>query len=383
MTANMRLADDATVIQRVLDHIEKKTTDRAATSWREPVDNYRSVERFDAEVADVLRRRPVGFCPSAALRETGSFVAREAAGTPIVVTRDRDGRAQAFVNACSHRGAQVACESTGCVKALVCPYHGWTFGLDGNLRGIPHGDGFPEVDKSTSGLTSLPTYERGGVVFVAQDQPSDDMVAELDQLPTLIPDHFEFVKVADHDIAQANWKISVEGFLEGYHIRSTHPETFYPIQFDNLNVIEAFGRNTRVTYPYRNIERYRGVDPSRREADGVLTYAYHLFPNVIVATQPGRMIMTILEPVDVRSTRFVTYTLSDHYDGSAESDDKLADEESFASRGGKEDRAIINSIQRSLGSNRRNYFEFGLFEGAISHFHSTLSLSLHDAQHEA
>src|SRR5262245_30139061 len=115
-TATTRLLSDAEVVQRVIDHVDGHTTDLADEVWREPVENYRSPERFEAEM-EVLRSRPILFCPSAAIAEPGSFVARDAAGTPVVVVRGRDGAARAFLNMCSHRGAQVACESTGCAKA--------------------------------------------------------------------------------------------------------------------------------------------------------------------------------------------------------------------------------------------------------------------------
>ena len=376
METGTQLADDPTVVQRVLDHIDNKTTDLASSSWREPIENYRSEERFAAELDLVLKRQPVGFCPSAALSETGSFVAREAAGTPVIAVRGRDGVVRAFLNACSHRGAQVACESTGCAKAFVCPYHGWTYRLDGALKGIPHDNGFPELDKGESGLTPLEATERGGVVFVSQRPSTPAVTAELDQLPLLIPERFRFVKVDESDVAPVNWKIAVEGFLEGYHIRSTHPDTFFPIQYDNINVIEAFGRNNRVTFPFRNIEALRTVEPGERSADGKLTYAYHLFPNVIVATVPGRMNLIVLEPLTIDSTRFVAYTLGDDYDGSQAADEALANGESFAAKGAKQDRAIIKSIQRSLAANPRQFFEFGLFEGAIGHFHRELAAAI-------
>jgi phenylpropionate dioxygenase-like ring-hydroxylating dioxygenase large terminal subunit len=338
--------------------------------WREPVENYRSPERFQAEM-EMLRSRPILFCPSAAIAEPGAFVAREAAGTPIVVTRGHDGAARAFLNMCSHRGAQVACESTGCAKALVCPYHGWTYSLEGDLKGIPHEHGFPGFDKTQGGLVPLPTFERQGAVFVSQRPPTDEMIAELDALPPLYEDGFSFVKYDEFDVA-TNWKIAVEGFLEGYHIRSTHPETFYPIQFDNVNVIEQFGRHNRVTFPYRNIVGLRDKPEAERNADGVLTYAYQLFPNAIVATQPGRRALVVLEPRGPGVTRHATYTLSDHYDTSATAEERLDQEENFATKGGKEDRAIITAIQRNLEANPRTHFEFGRFEGAIAHFHRQL-----------
>ena len=132
--------DDQSVAQRVLDHIANGTTDVGQEVWREPVANYRSKERLPPRSSACCGARPTPFCPSAALPEVGSYVAREAAGTPIVVVRGADGKVRAFRNACRHRGMQVA-SGTGCARAFVCRYHGWTYNLEGRLRHIPHEDG--------------------------------------------------------------------------------------------------------------------------------------------------------------------------------------------------------------------------------------------------
>src|SRR5215470_13343987 len=113
------LMDDQCVAQRILDHIEHGTTDLGQDIWREPVDNYRSPERLDAEVALVFRRSPTPFCPSAALPDVGSYVARDAAGTPLLAVRVDDGTVRVFRNACRHRGAQLA-NGAGCAKSFVC-----------------------------------------------------------------------------------------------------------------------------------------------------------------------------------------------------------------------------------------------------------------------
>src|SRR5262245_676022 len=84
------LMDDQGVAQRILDHIAQGTTDLGDDVWREPVENYRCQERLAAEIA-VLRRVPSVFCPSAALAEPGAYIAREAAGVPLVVVRGQDG----------------------------------------------------------------------------------------------------------------------------------------------------------------------------------------------------------------------------------------------------------------------------------------------------
>ena len=167
-----RLLDDQSVVQRILDHIDHKTTDSSEECWREPVAHYRSPERLDLERALVFRRYPTPFCPSAALPEAGSYLAREAAGTPLLAVRGRDGAVRAFRNACRHRGTQLA-EGSGCAKAFVCRYHGWTYALDGGLLHVPHEDGFPGLEKALHGLVPVQAVERSGLVFVTQDGPHD------------------------------------------------------------------------------------------------------------------------------------------------------------------------------------------------------------------
>src|SRR5882757_6649190 len=125
------LYDEPTVIGCILKHIDHNTTDLSNEVWREPAGSYTSPVRFQAELDTVMRRTSTPFCPSAALPEIGSYVARDAALTPIVVVRGRDGKARAFLNACRHRAAQVVPTGAGNKAALTCRYHGWTYGLDG------------------------------------------------------------------------------------------------------------------------------------------------------------------------------------------------------------------------------------------------------------
>src|SRR6266478_6177788 len=194
-----RLSDDRSVVQRILDHIDNHSTDTSDASWREPVENYRCERRFTRELAMVLHRSPTAFCPSAALPETGSYVAREAAETPILAVRGTDGQVRAFRNACRHRGMQLAAGS-GCEKAFVCRYHGWTYGLEGQLRHVPHERGFPELDKNVRGLVPLKTVELRGMVFVTQQEP-ELPEASLEDLPQLIPDTHRLVNTTQIDVA--------------------------------------------------------------------------------------------------------------------------------------------------------------------------------------
>jgi choline monooxygenase len=368
------LLDDQQVIQRVFDHIDQKTTDTGTEMWREPVVNYQSEQRLRAEL-DLMRRLAVPFCPSAALPEAGSYVARSAAGTPLVVVRGDDGRVRAFRNACRHRGMKLA-DGSGCAKAFVCGYHGWTYGLDGRLRQIPHGAGFPDVDQAQHGLVPVMAEEKCGLVFVTQN-PSRDSAAALDGLPDLIAPGQRIFQQHEN-VSDVNWKLFMEGNLEGYHIKPTHKETFYPYGFDNLTLVETFGRNCRVTFPFRRIEKLRALPASEREIDGMVTYVYHLFPNVIIAVLSNHTTMSVLEPLSTTQTRFATYRLTNKAEGTAAGDEQRATRDAgfVSDTGGKEDAAVVRAIQAGIASGANEYFTYGYFEKGIVHFHQSLQATL-------
>lgn len=356
---------------RIFEHIDNKTTDLGDACWSEPVKNYRSESRLEEELERGFRQRAIPFCPSVALPEPGSYVAREAGGTPLLAIRGRDGNARVFRNACRHRGAQVA-SGTGRQSAFACRYHGWTYGLDGSLKTVPHEHGFPQIIKEKCGLVPVNAAEQGGFVFVTQMPP--EPVADLPDIPELLRDGLQLLTV-NEQVINANWKVLAESFIEGYHIRSTHRDTFYPVQYDNLNVVEYFGRNSRVTYPFRNIEKLRNKVPTKAEMEGALTHVYHLFPNIMIATFPHRIVMVALEAVSVSKTRQTTYVMSDPQTlGQDPEREKQATD--FVDAGNAEDREVVESIQRGLKSGANEFFEFGLFEGAIVHFHKNLQAIL-------
>jgi len=366
------LLDDAGVIERVFDHIDNSTTDQGDVMWREPTQHYTSVERFEAEIK-LLRRLPIVYCPAAAMPNPGDYVARAAAGVPLVVVRGEDGVVRGFRNACRHRGMQVAEPGAGCAKVFTCRYHAWTYRLDGRLEYIPHDYGFPEFNKDDNGLVPVHVLERHGLIYVCQDAEIDKSFA--DSVPELFtPQQRVFNSRESED--EVNWKLNVEATLEGYHIKPTHPETFYPYGFDNLTVVETFGRNARVTFPFRRIEKLRGIDPAKRSIDGMVTYLYHLFPNVTVGVLSDHTTLTISEPLAPGRTRFVNYMLNNR---NVQGDDPeqaarvKRDAEFVADSGLKEDQAVVRGIQASLASRANTHFTYGHFEKAIAHFHRNLA----------
>lgn len=366
------LADEAAVIQRILDHIDNGTTDLLDEVWREPVANYISPERY-ADELKVMRRTATPFCPSAAIPEPGCYVARDAAQTPLVAVRGQDGVARVFLNVCRHRGAKVAPDGIGRKAALTCRYHAWTYGLDGGLRGVPHEYGFPCLDKGEHGLAPVKSTERNGLVYVTLEGEAEPDPA----IPDFFGPEWRLLDVTEQ-VIKANWKVVVEGILEGYHIRSTHAETFYPRQFDNLTLIEPFGRNTRMTYPYRNIERFRNAPAAERKVSGVLTHVYHLFPNTAVSTFPTHHSLTIFDPVAIDRTRMIGYQLCNREEGS-ENFAAVKAGRDFVVDGVAEDNDVQETVQSGFVTRANDVLTFGRFEGGIMRFHKQLAAALGDA----
>jgi len=366
----MALLNDEALTTRILDHLAAGTTDLAEGGiWREPVEHYLSPQRLRREIETVLRRRFVAFCPSAALPTAGSYLTRSAAGVPLVAVRDRDGRPRVFRNACRHRGTALV-SGRGHATSLVCPYHGWVYGLDGALRHVPDEYGFPGLDRATHGLVPVAAVERGGLVFVAQDGPPDP--GELDDVPDLVGAE-QTVFDSGEVTLEANWKILLEGFLEGYHIKATHRATFFPFGYDNVTVVETCGRHSRVTFPFRRIEALREVAAPRRRIDEMATLVYHVFPNVIVARLSQHTAVVVLEPAGIDRTRLVSYQLVNRA-GADEA--RAAKDAKFVDVGTEEDRDMARAVQHGLESGANDALEFGRFEGAIVHFHRQLAALL-------
>jgi len=370
---NVGLLENNEVIDRVFEHIDNGTTDLGAAQWHEPVEHYTSQSRYEQEIA-LLRQRPVVFCPSAAIPDAGSFISRTAAGTPLLVVRDNDLKVRAFINACRHRGMKVA-SGQGCTRTFSCPYHGWTYNLDGSLRGVPGEEAFPDLEKETAGLKELFAIERGGLVYVQQEG-----TPRLETLDTAL-DFFEPSQPLIHQsdtLDEANWKLLTETLLEGYHIKSLHRESFYPFGLDNVNVVESFGQNSRVVYPFKRIEKLRAVSPDDREIEGFATLVYHLFPNVSVSVLSKHTSVTVIEPLSPSRTQMFSYYIKHSAKNGVEIsvEEAMRDVDFVNQSGQEEDRAAARDIQETVTTSANSHLTFGYYEKAIVSFHQQLQSEL-------
>jgi choline monooxygenase len=163
---------------------------------------------------------------AAQVEQPGSFLATDAGGIPIVVTRDENGELRAFLNVCRHRGA-VLTEDCGERSTIQCRYHAWTYELDGSLRTAPRSEREPGFDKAQWSLVPASSDTWGPFLFVNPDADAVPLAEHLGELPQILARDIDVDELAFHSRvefgANANWKIVVENFLECYHCATAHP----------------------------------------------------------------------------------------------------------------------------------------------------------------
>jgi phenylpropionate dioxygenase-like ring-hydroxylating dioxygenase large terminal subunit len=273
---------------RRAEHVRNKTTDQAEGTWQEPVENYADEELFRAEVETLFKRIPLPLALSCELPGKNSYKAIEAVGLPVVITRDATGEVHAMLNVCRHRGALICAEGTGTSRALTCPYHAWSYGMDGELRGIYGESTFGDVDRSERSLVQLPVVEVAGLIFVCLT-PGLEM--DIDGWLGDFKPVLEGLKLDELHLFSSrmmpgpNWKVVIEGYLEGYHFASLHPNTVFKTNLSNTGIFDGFGPHERVGFALRNLENEinAGADVQDLDPSANVGAIIWLFPGMSFA----------------------------------------------------------------------------------------------------
>lgn len=296
------------LIERLLRHIDEGTTDCGQEILRNPVSVYTCPERLRAEVA-LLRREPLLMGLSCRLPEAGSYLTDDDSGVPILMIRGEDGRVRAFVNACRHRGARLADGAGRLGRRLVCPYHAWTYDMQGRLAGVPHDEYFAGFDKAGCGLQELAVAERDGLLFV---RPGSDAPIDIEQhLAGLSGELAAYGFAGYHHYTtrripcRMNWKIIVDTFLEPYHLAPLHKTTVAPMFFPNLCLFDTFGRNLREVLALRTITECRDRPRDTWNLVSHSAIVYVLFPNTVFVMLQDHAQIWRCFPVDGRTDRSV------------------------------------------------------------------------------
>lgn len=267
---------------------------RPASMFIDPA--YHELER-----ARIFRKLPVAVALTAAIPEAGSMMAQNAYGVPLLITRDRTGKSHAFLNACLHKGATLVyeCEAKKGSK-ITCPYHAWTWTVDGRLAGVARAETFSELEKEERKLVELPSHEAGGFIFAILDkdaQPdfsniNEELVADLEALD-LGGQHLYGRKRFE---LNANWKQTVEPFLEGYHVQRLHAKSVGPLFADVPTVVTRMGDHIRQTSGKIEFQPADLEGEGARNIHKIVTHAYLIFPSTIVVTSPYYMSVMLIMP---------------------------------------------------------------------------------------
>ncbi len=310
--------------------------------------------------------------------EPGQYLTCAAGDVPIVVVRDRRRALRAHVNVCRHRGHLVA-EGCGKRETLQCPYHAWTYDLDGSLRSAPRSDREPGFDASEWSLRPAAVDTWGPLVFVSPDPDAAPLAETLGDVPDALAaagldlTALEFRGRSREWIVQANWKLVVENYLECYHCPVAHPSFSRLIDVDPDAYRLTTGRWTSSQFgvvEQRTPSRFP-YDP----AGAVQAAQFHfVWPNWSLNVFPG--------PANVRVLVFQpdgpdrTATFVDGFWAPGTPEDVIAEITEFGAVVGAEDTALVESVHAGLATGLVEQGRLLLdSERLIQHF----QLLVHDA----
>jgi len=373
------------VAEIMLDYVEHKKTFQTDKPLKVPSSSYIDKDQFKAEMELVFKRAPLMLAFTAELPNPGDYKAMEAIDMPVLINRDKHGKVRAFLNVCAHRGAPVA-EGKGNCSRFTCKYHSWTYGSDGKLIGIAEASTFGDVDKSELGLRELPCEEHAGMIFVCltPNAPMDldayfrGFLEDFDAL-----DFANWTYLGNRTIEGANWKIAFDGYLEGYHFKSLHPDTIFPRTPSNTMHYEGFGPNMRIGFPQHTIAEQL-KDVPREEWGNCENNGYDFvrifFPNVsiFIAPEITQVAQLFPGPTPDRNRTVLNYLRRDPIKDEADREAVEGAMNFFRDVTYQEDYVIGLQIQKGLESGAHDDLVFGRNERGNQYFHEWLNWYLED-----
>lgn len=223
---------------------------------------------------------------------------------PLMLIRTANGELQALHNVCPHRGARLL-ENQGNCSFIRCPYHAWTYDLEGNLLGVPQAKLFPGLNKSNVYLSKARVDSWGGFIFVNPEPEGESLSSYLAGFPEYLEQYEqawdELIEVDRWSYEESiNWKFIVENYAEDYHFSTAHAHSLQFFDFPGIRTTTT-GRHCQVYVPYADTsdEKYQGLSWTPQN----VSYQGYIFPNMMVNTAKDHVSVFRLFPLTPTSTR--------------------------------------------------------------------------------
>lgn len=372
------------LIQRLDDAMSANAEPSKGQTHRLSAKRYTCEDEYLREQQTLFSRYPVIVGHQSQLPNVGDYLTTELAGVPLVAIRSEIDTISVFINACRHRGAKLLNAERGqCKTRLICPYHAWSYDRAGHLVGVPKESSFGELDKSALGLHEVHSELRHGFIWVTLT-PGEQPVSVADHLGAAMNHDLASLNTAEHEVfrservsVNANWKLVMDAFAEGYHVSALHKESIAPFFFD-VTLLDDFTPHVRQVGARKSladVDRKRFTDADFREAT---TGFYNLFPNSIFVLHPLWISQVMLEPkaadrVDVVHNMLVPVDENLRAsDARLERSFQLIHNEVFV----KEDLNIAASIQSTLKSGLEESLILGSAEEGVRLFHAARDKAL-------
>ena len=339
---------------------------------------------FDSRIADLERLRvfskswqAIGRAQQVA--EPGQFFTADIAGEPIIVVRGKDNVLRAFFNVCRHHAAAVVTEPEGHAEHLRCPYHGWTYGLDGALKGMTEFEGVCHFDRAQNGLVPIRVATWENLVFINLDpkaEPLEEFLGGLiARVKPLRLGTLQFVERRSYEL-NCNWKVYVDNFLDGgYHVPHAHKGLNSGIDITKYT-IENEDRFCVQSTPLKQSKDDADVAATRT---GEMGHYFWLYPNFMLNWYEGYLDTNLVLPL--RQDRCLV--IFDFYFEKTGGDASNYNRQSISvsHRVQEEDISLCEAVQRGLNSQAYIAGRLSVRREAGEHlFHRLLAADLKDAR---
>ena len=343
-----------------------------------PASNYLDANRL-ADEQKLFKRLPLIVGHRSLLAKVGDFFVMDIFGISWLFSRDENGVARAFYNYCQHRGTRLVQEGKGCARRFSCPYHAWTYNLQGQLVGVPSSELFPNLDRDSKSLKAGHLIEQYGFLWLIQDadyqQPLDTFLSGFEKdLSALNLDSYSVYFNCTRPL-KANWKLPLDAFLESYHISVLHKESIGSFFVRNVAYSDTVGPHIRSLVPRSNILDIKSLDWQQTDINNYVTPTYILFPNACFIFHPTSVSLITLYPGTTAGSSSWNHLLlvpkkpetaeeKAHYDKTIEVLDGMTFE--------REDFWVSEQIQQGLNAGAIDEVTLGLNEQMIARFHQNI-----------